>query len=129
MIRRRSEVEMFNDLLTVRREQFTGFDYYSNPIEKLLLHPLTQCYLHLKWSHNMKFYMWGYIFPHLIYSVFYSAYSLIIYRALCPPPYEGDPITCQFKTIANGKEWWHGQWVINRKYNRVTLQIKDQKFH
>lgn len=83
----RSEVEMFSEMLTFK----------AIHIDKLLLHPLSQCYLHLKWAQIQKFYYILIVLSHLIYSIFYTIYSATVYRVLCSPVgHTGDIITCNF---------------------------------
>ena len=47
----RSEVEMFNDLLTFRKDRTNRIE---RSIDKLLVHPLSQVYLHIKWEQLRK---------------------------------------------------------------------------
>ena len=74
----RSEVEIFTEILP----------YHSGSsrkmVEKILLHPLSQTYLNLKWAQTQKFYWFGILLTHLIYSICFSTYSLTMYRVLCP---------------------------------------------
>lgn len=73
-----SEVGVFDEMLRISRTD-------SAPVERLLLHPLAQGYLHLKWSQIKSLYYAIIVFSHLIYSITYSVYSVAVFRYLCPP--------------------------------------------
>ena len=105
----RSEVEMFSELLrfhrpsTSRLSSWTGGALSeSNAVERLLLHPLSQCYLHLKWNQMQKFYVIIVMLTHLIYSLTYSTYGLLVYRVLCPYNATLTYGACQFQEAPKG---------------------------
>ena len=79
----RSQVELYSELL----------QYHAGPskylVESILKHPLSQIYLKWKWSQNQKFYYLFIVFTHFVYSIFYSMYSISVYRKLCPYPKKG----------------------------------------
>ena len=74
----RSEVELFTDILPSHKGSSRRL------VEKILLHPLSQTYLNLKWAQTQKFYYLLIVLTHLVYSVVFSIYSLSVYRVLCP---------------------------------------------
>ena len=74
----RSEVELFTDILPSHQGSSRRL------VEKILLHPLSQTYLNLKWAQTQKFYYLLIVLTHLVYSVVFSIYSLSVYRVLCP---------------------------------------------
>ena len=74
----RSEVELFTDILPSHKGSSRRL------VEKILLHPLSQTYLNLKWAQTKKFYYLLIVLTHLVYSVVFSIYSLSVYRVLCP---------------------------------------------
>ncbi len=49
------------------------------------MHPLSQGYLHLKWSQIQKLYFVIIVLSHFIYSAVYSVYAISVFRYLCPP--------------------------------------------
>jgi ankyrin repeat protein len=96
----RSEVELFNEMLCYHQAD-------SVHIERLLLHPLSQGYLHLKWSQIQRLYYVLIVMTHLIYSLIYSVYSMAVFRVLCPPSSSADDeenyftITCNFEAATS----------------------------
>ena len=82
----RSEVELF--------EQYLRFGY--DGLEPFILHPLSQCYLHMKWDQIKKYYLIITVLSHFIYCLIYSTYSILVFRTLCPYDYE----YCQFKSAS-----------------------------
>ncbi len=76
----RSEVELFKDLLHYNAKPSGD----SSLVESVLLHPSSQCFLHLKMNQMLKFYWLMVVFTHLVYSLTYSTYSWLVYRILCP---------------------------------------------
>ena len=100
----RSEVEMFNDLLTFRKDRT---NLIERSIDKLLVHPLSQVYLHIKWEQLWKlFYVM--LAAHFAFSLIYSGYSLFVYRILCHPvgpdntrfAPSNDDVDCTFANIS-----------------------------
>ena len=71
-----SEVSFFKEVLLINNGT-------RNLSEKIILHPLSQGYLHLKWL-QIKWCYYFLLFCHLIYSVAYSTYAVLIYKTLCP---------------------------------------------
>ena len=71
-----SEVSFFKEVLLINTET-------RNLSERIILHPLSQGYLHLKWL-QIKYVYYFLLFCHLIYSMTYSAYAVLIYKTLCP---------------------------------------------
>ena len=88
-----SEMALIQELISYRKINGVNHNNSDN-IKNLLIHPLTQSYLYLKWSKIRLFY-YALLFAHLFYSLVYSAYALIFYHKLCPGNYESDPIKCQ----------------------------------
>ena len=78
--RSRSNVQMFYELLPLIEQ-----GRQKSKAAKILLHPLSQCYLHLKWSQVQLIY-YLILFCHFVYSACYTAYSIIMFRMLCRHP-------------------------------------------
>ena len=57
----------------------------NKPIKKILQHPVTQMYMHVKWASVKGFYYILVMLFHLIYSVIYTGYTIINFRILCEP--------------------------------------------
>ena len=57
----------------------------STMSEKIIEHPLSQAYLHIKWNKIKYFYIFFNIIPHLIFSLIHSAYILHAFVYLCKP--------------------------------------------
>ena len=99
----RSEVEMFNDLLTFRKDRTNRIE---RSIDKLLVHPLSQVYLHIKWEQLRKLF-YVILGAHLAFSLIYSFYSLFVYRLLCHPDgpdntrftISNEDVECKFSNI------------------------------
>jgi ankyrin repeat protein len=73
-----SDVRLLHELLKI---------YYNNKtecIERVLMHPLSLCFLHFKWQ-QISFFYYFILFSHLIFSVIYSGYVLLVYTNLCVP--------------------------------------------
>ena len=71
-----SEVSFFKEVLLINAGT-------RNLSERIILHPLSQGYLHLKWI-QIKLMYYILLFSHLIYSLTYSMYAVLIYKTLCP---------------------------------------------
>merc|ERR1711971_835064 len=52
----------------------------------LIKHPLSQAFLYLKWEQIKQIYHFITIFCHLVYSVVYTSYCLLMFVKLCKPP-------------------------------------------
>merc|ERR1719510_771157 len=72
-----SEVSFFKEVLLINTSGT------RNLSEKIILHPLSQGYLHLKWL-QIKWCYYFLLFCHLVYSLTYSLYAVLIYKTLCP---------------------------------------------
>ena len=64
----RSNVQVFHELLPLIEQ-----GSQKSKVAEVLLHPISQCYLHLKWSQMQRFYYFI-LFCHLVYSACYTAY-------------------------------------------------------
>ena len=53
-------------------------------LEKVFLHPLTECFLFFKW-HRVRLQYWAHLLCHLTFSLFYSAYLYVVYGRMCKP--------------------------------------------
>ena len=51
---------------------------------ELLTHPLSACFLHLKWQMTKWAYYW-FLFCHVIFSIVYTTYVLLLYNTICRP--------------------------------------------
>ena len=71
-----SEVDLFNEVLRIQ---------HGDPAmtERILMHPLSQGYLHLKWSQIKWLYYILIVASHFIYSITYSAFNVLVYKDLC----------------------------------------------
>ena len=49
------------------------------------MHPLSLAFLHLKWQQIKWLYYLLILFSHLVYSVTYSVYAVLIFNTLCRP--------------------------------------------
>ena len=54
-------------------------------IDRLFSHPATNAYFYQRWSQVKYIYWIVPLLDHLIYSIFYTTYVLIVYRNLCTP--------------------------------------------
>ncbi|XP_040577124.1 uncharacterized protein [Lepeophtheirus salmonis] len=73
------EVSLFTELLNIQ-----GGDNHRN-LAKILLHPLAEAFLHIKWNQIKWLYYIFILFSHFIYSVTYSLYAILVYKSLCSP--------------------------------------------
>ena len=76
-----SEVGLFTEILQMHN---------SDParLEKILMHPLSLSFLHLKWQQMKWLYYFLILSSHLIYSLTYSVYAVLVFSSLCKPPEE-----------------------------------------
>ena len=124
-----SEMALIQELISYRKINGVNHNNSEN-IKHLLIHPLTQSYLYLKWSKIWVFY-YGLLLAHLIYSLVYSAYALIFYHNLCPGDYGENPIKCQKIDFTSIKEddidtvrWYYGMLDLNSiTYFSLTFSL------
>ena len=57
----------------------------KSPHSHLLKHPLSEAFLHLKWKQIQYMHIAFIIFTHLVYSVVYTIYALMVFVQLCRP--------------------------------------------
>ena len=61
-------------------ESDSRIDYTeAEQLEKVLLHPLTQCFLNLKW-HQIRIFYYVLMLSHIVFSLIYSFYVYALYR-------------------------------------------------
>ena len=53
-------------------------------LEKILLHPLSLCFLHFKWQQT-RFCFYFLLCSHIVFSMTYSGYVVILYNTICDP--------------------------------------------
>ena len=102
---------LIQELISYRKINGVNHNNSEN-IKHLLIHPLTQSYLYLKWSKIWVFY-YLLLAAHLIYSLVYSAYALIFYHKFCLGNYEEDPIKCHMKDVDHPMVWYYGTYNVN----------------
>lgn len=80
-----SDVQLFTEILQMSHSHCSSSRCNTScPIDRILMHPLSQGYLHLKWAQ----YRWVYltmVLSHLVYSITYSVYAVLVYKDLCKP--------------------------------------------
>jgi ankyrin repeat protein len=72
-----SDVRLFHELLKINSND-------PARLEKILMHPLSLCFLHLKWQQIRVLYYFL-LLSHFIYSMTYSGYVVLLYATLCKP--------------------------------------------
>eukprot|EP00095_Tigriopus_kingsejongensis_P001890 maker-scaffold287_size221780-snap-gene-0.24 protein:Tk01890 transcript:maker-scaffold287_size221780-snap-gene-0.24-mRNA-1 annotation:"transient receptor potential channel pyrexia" len=73
-----SEVGLFTEILQMHNNDPTR-------LEKILMHPLSLSFLHLKWQQIKWLYYLLILSSHFIYSVTYSVYIASVFNTLCKP--------------------------------------------
>lgn len=73
-----SEVGLFTEILQMHNND-------PARLEKILMHPLSLSFLHLKWQQIKWLYYIIILISHLIYSITYSVYIVSVYNGLCKP--------------------------------------------
>ena len=53
-------------------------------LDKILLHPLSLCFLHVKW-HETRLFFFFLLFCHTVFSFTYSGYIILLYNTYCDP--------------------------------------------
>ena len=53
-------------------------------LERILLHPLSLCFLHFKWQQT-RFFFYILLFCHFVFSMTYSGYVVLLYNTICNP--------------------------------------------
>ncbi len=74
-----SEVGLFTEILQMHNND-------PARLEKILMHPLSLSFLHLKWQQMKWLYYFMILSSHLIYSLTYSIYAILVFSCLCKPP-------------------------------------------
>jgi ankyrin repeat protein len=69
-----NDVRLFHEVLKI--------DSNDPALERILMHPLSLCFLHFKWQQIRIFYF-ILLFSQFIFSITYSAYVILIYANLC----------------------------------------------
>lgn len=89
-------------------------DAHANPgiynkmrhMEKVFLHPLTECFLNFRWNLIRRAY-WTHLLSHIIFSLTYSAYVYEVYSLACNP--------MQLAPTWTGTEWINGSVPWNQE--------------
>ena len=77
-------------------------------LEKILLHPLSLCFLNVKWQQTrLLFYFL--LFSHIVFSFTYSGYIVLLYNTYCHP--------LEWKSMVNEEEY-------QSVWSRFTLQLE-----
>ena len=76
-----SEVGLFTEILQMQNND-------STRLEKILMHPLSLSFLHLKWQQVKWLYYILILFSHLIYAITYSIYVVLVFNCVCRPEEE-----------------------------------------
>lgn len=105
-----SEVSFFKEVLLINAGT-------RNLSEKIVLHPLSQGYLHLKWL-QIKLCYYFLLFCHLVYSVTYSTYAVLIYKTLCPAARELTANESSLTSVTECELNFHGE---NEIYTRGAV--------
>ena len=58
---------------------------FHNAVKNIFMHPSTQAYVFFKWSNAKWLYYSLVLFSHLMYSLIYSFYAVMIYKYICTP--------------------------------------------
>lgn len=96
----RSEVGLFMEVLNLQQTD-------PSIAERLLMHPLTEGFLQLKWSQIKLLYYIGLVLTHLIYSITYSVYAVLVFKNLCVPVLNDSivsKVSCDFDISAGFNE-------------------------
>ena len=105
-----SEVSFFKEVLLINNGT-------RNLSEKIILHPLSQGYLHLKWL-QIKWCYYFLLFCHLVYSMTYSIYAVLIYKTLCPAKRELNATESSISAITEctlefyGEQEWYTRTAV-----------------
>ena len=90
-----SEVGLFTEVLSMRNTD-------PAKLEKILMHPLSLSFLHLKWQQIKWLYYLLILCSHFIYSFVYSIYTVMVFNKLCHPD----------ETNLNGTESIHERFTV-----------------
>ena len=119
----RSNVQVFHELLPLIEQ-----GSQKSKVAEVLLHPLSQCYLHLKWSQMQRFYYFI-LLCHLVYSACYTAYSILLYKDMCPHEknHKTDYLTC---SLQKGQKKTETQvlWTFMVLFTIIYLVTEVTKF-
>eukprot|EP00093_Oithona_nana_P013854 13854.XXX_231627_235122_1 [CDS] Oithona nana genome sequencing. len=127
----RSNVQVFHELLPLIEQ-----GSQKSKVAEVLLHPISQCYLHLKWSQMQRFYYFI-LFCHLVYSACYTAYSILIYKDMCPHiKNHAKTLNCALDEASDGKKKTTAQvlwtfmifFTIIYLLTEVTKIVSDIRF-
>ena len=93
-----------NDVITSQKRQLRTFENTTDPtvfftqvlgmrgngdpslnsiIKDIFMHPVSQTYFYIKWSEVKWLYYIIVLFAHLLYSIVYSTYAVLLYRTIC----------------------------------------------
>ncbi len=72
-----SDVAMFNEMLKIHAND-------SARLQKVLMHPLSLCFLHFKWQ-QVRFLYYFLLLSHIIYSLTFTGYVVLLYGHMCNP--------------------------------------------
>ena len=94
---------------------------FHNSVKDIFMHPSTQAYVFFKWFNAKWLYYSLVLFSHLIYSLIYSFYAVVIYKYICKPePQDVNSLnnfmevlstetTC--KIDPNNEAFWNSSWT------------------
>ena len=93
----------FNELLNIRDEAVVDYLNVDADIcksfKRILQHPVSQIYMHQKWSSVKWYYYILVMLFHLIYSLTYTSYTIINFRYLCEPKAHFNNLWSMFKPM------------------------------
>ncbi len=127
-----SEVGLFTEILQMHNND-------PARLEKILMHPLSLSFLHLKWQQMKWLYYIMILFSHFVYSVTYSVYTVLIYGYLCKPdvdeyptdrPRLGEPIPCDLTSNPASRGLALTAWIFLIIFNIIYFMKEMTKmFH
>ena len=82
-------------------------------LDKILLHPLSRCFLHVKW-HETRLFFYFLLFCHTVFSFTYSGYIILLYNTYCNP--------LEWKMKVNEDEY-------QSVWSRFTLELECSSNH
>ena len=77
-------------------------------LEKILLHPLSLCFLNVKWQQTRLFFYFL-LFCHIVFSFTYSGYIILLYNTYCDP--------LKWKSMVNEDEY-------ESVWSRFTMKLE-----
>ena len=117
------EGNILTEILNEAEENKTISSTERKHLGRVFLHPLTECFIILKW-HEFRLQYWSHLILHGIFSLIYSFYAYLVYSRMC------DPLQCSPKW--NGIEWmqqcnnsnnWYTDWTQYIPCNKNPWEI------